>query len=391
MAGASGFLLGDCCSGDGARVGPERRAALPAVPQDVIDAAPTGGGSDPRALAVELARPLMCWGGEQVGASLGGPGDMLAHAVFHGAAYDTGATESGTAVGLEYLREALHGTIVVLAADGSVRRARDGDTLSPAHDALAAALVARAAGGAGGGLRELQYVGAGGERCVVEAELLSTPAGGGSAGPTFAVRSPSTTALRRALELEPLAAVRDALLSLAPACAGGAGTARLDQQQRKLLRRLLLAWTDPQLACANGNIAPYSTTMAACTRANSVPMLLGVGDAGKAAGYYMLKYMAKPLCDPAASLDVFVAAAQHVRDPERASTAADAHTSRRTALHFAERVLNASMQELEASFAAAIVLDEPSSRASEPVTFISAWDFTRVARAAVCAGPSVPW
>jgi hypothetical protein len=94
------------------------------------------------------------------------------------------------------------------------------------------------------------------------------------------------------------------------------------------------------------------------------------------------------LCDPAASLDVFVAAAQHVRDPERASTAADAHTSRRTALHFAERVLNASMQELEASFAAAIVLDEPSSRASEPVTFISAWDFTRVARAAVCAGPS---
>ena len=98
------------------------------------------------------------------------------------------------------------------------------------------------------------------------------------------------------------------------------------------------------------------TIMAACTRANSVPMLLGVGDAGKAAGYYMLKYMGKPLCDPAASLDVFVAAAQHVSDPGRASTAADAHTSRRTALHFAERVLNASMQELEAPFAASIVV-----------------------------------
>ena len=96
--------------------------------------------------------------------------------------------------------------------------------------------------------------------------------------------------------------------------------------------------------------------VAACTRANSVPMLLGVGDAGKAAGYYMLKYMGKPLCDPAASLDVFVAAAQHVSDPGRASTAADAHTSRRTALHFAERVLNASMQELEAPFAASIVV-----------------------------------
>ena len=99
--------------------------------------------------------------------------------------------------------------------------------------------------------------------------------------------------------------------------------------------------------------------VAACTRANSVPMLLGVGDAGKAAGYYMLKYMGKPLCDPAASLDVFVAAAQHVTDPQTASTAADAHTSRRMALHFAQNVLNVCMQELEASFAAGIVLDEP--------------------------------
>ena len=79
----------------------------------------------------------------------------------------------------------------------------------------------------------------------------------------------------------------------------------------------------------------------------------------------MLKYMGKPLTDPAASLDVFVSAAQHVR--EHASTADDAHTSRRTALHFAQHVLNAGMQELEASFAAAIVLDEQSSRASEPV------------------------
>ena len=91
------------------------------------------------------------------------------------------------------------------------------------------------------------------------------------------------------------------------------------------------------------------------------------GAAGTAAGYYMLKYIGKPLCDPAASLDVFVATAQHVTDPQTASTAADAHTSRRMALHFAQNVLNVSMQELEASFAAGIVLDEPSSRASELV------------------------
>ena len=42
----------------------------------------------------------------------------------------------------------------------------------------------------------------------------------------------------------------------------------------------------------------------------------------------MLKYMGKPLCDPAASLDVFVAAAQHVSDPGRASTAAACRSSR---------------------------------------------------------------
>ena len=111
----------------------------------------------------------------------------------------------------------------------------------------------------------------------------------------------------------------------------------------------------------------------------------GAGDAAKVTSLYSLKYETKNLND-ILSAAVFVAAARDIR--ERQSTSEDTGSSRRNALHCAQRSLNLGPKELCSSVAAAIAVGADPSAASDDVTYVQARDFVRVAEAAEKAGAS---
>ena len=111
----------------------------------------------------------------------------------------------------------------------------------------------------------------------------------------------------------------------------------------------------------------------------------GAGDAAKVTSLYSLKYETKNLND-ILSAAVFVAAARDIR--ERPSTSEDTGSSRRNALHCAQRSLNLGPKELCSSVAAAIAVGADPSAASDDVTYVQARDFVRVAEVAEKAGAS---
>ena len=84
---------------------------------------------------------------------------------------------------------------------------------------------------------------------------------------------------------------------------------------------------------------------------------------------YSCKYQVKPLHDFLLSAAIFVAAARDIR--EHPSTSDDTGSSRRNAMHCAQRSLNLGGKELCSTVAAAIDVDAHPSVASDDVIMLA--------------------
>ena len=93
---------------------------------------------------------------------------------------------------------------------------------------------------------------------------------------------------------------------------------------------------------------------------------------------YMCKYMVKDQYELAASLSVIADARAHIEDYP--SMAEDAGSSIRTAQHFLQRMLNASLAELAPTQAAAICLGMESSAHSHSFVNAYIWDAVRLVK-----------
>ena len=148
--------------------------------------------------------------------------------------------------------------------------------------------------------------------------------------------------------------------------------------RNKTIRGLLTNWTSKKMWCQNGRITPYSLAMSGCIGANAVPLLIGAGAGGKETTFYVCKYTSKPPSELAAAKTVLVDAAMYIKTYP--SAAEDTTSYARAARQFAQRVINKSGMELNASQAASIVLGVSDSDGSETYLYHAGWDYTRLAR-----------
>ena len=142
-------------------------------------------------------------------------------------------------------------------------------------------------------------------------------------------------------------------------------TKALEMARDKKMRRLLMAWTDPQLACGNGKVADFNLAFAGCTRSNSNAQTLGAGAAALAAGIYQGKYTSKSVGNISASATLIIQAQKYIKDhPSVAQGEHPSGTAERDAMHLAQYMVNHSDQELTGTQAAAVVLNYASSFSS---------------------------
>ena len=135
-------------------------------------------------------------------------------------------------------------------------------------------------------------------------------------------------------------------------------------------RILIDAWA--QMTCRNAGLIEFSPTLTRLLNCNSAPLPLGAGQAAKAAGLYMCKYMIKEAYALAASLSVLLDARKHIE--AYPTQAADAGSNQRTAQHFLQRVLNSTAAEIAPTQAAALVLGMPSAGHSHSFVYAYVWD-----------------
>ena len=411
--------------GSGAQHAAEaKRRGLQCTPSTTISDAPPHGCPDERALAVELSRKLLGTV-SPLPPSIGG---VTAH--IHGALEARAAGREVCSVVpvaddlvLLELQRLFQGTLLVVSAGGVVcnterlpaaiggggecARVRDkhaaqaGDAAALAGDLCACVAAAVAGRGCGAELLQVPFTTSAGNTACVHVAVLRVRACGER---DVLVRAPCTHAMRRALAhrhgmlrhaehaLAAVASEGHVISDTSGPCDDGEGawsgswgrTIAVDNVDMASARRLLEAWTSPDLACRNGVIANYSHAFAACCKANCVSQPLGAGDAAKVLSLYSLKYEVKNLNDILLSAAVFVAAARDIR--EHPSTSEDTGSGRRNAMHFAQRSLNLGGKELCSTVAAAIVIGADPGAASDDVTYVQARDFVRVAVAAEAAG-----
>ena len=146
------------------------------------------------------------------------------------------------------------------------------------------------------------------------------------------------------------------------------------------LLSILRAWTADTLTCRNSIIADYSLVLSGCTRGNAVPYSLGAGSGSKSASLYQIKYMGKDCVEISASATMLIDAYEHIK--QFPSSAEDAGSDDRRAIHFCQRVINTGGMELEGLQAAGVVLDVQSSGASDGIEYYSGWEILRLARIA---------
>lgn len=94
--------------------------------------------------------------------------------------------------------------------------------------------------------------------------------------------------------------------------------------------------------------------------------------------------MGKDSVQISASATLLADAHRHIRDPLTMSSAEDAGQPERNAKHFMQHVINSANMELEATQAASIVLDMPSSTGSHGHEYHCAWDAVHLAEVASC-------
>ena len=104
---------------------------------------------------------------------------------------------------------------------------------------------------------------------------------------------------------------------------------------------------------------------------------LGAGAGSKAAGMYSMKYMSKNNSDVFACRSVVKDAYEHIT--QHRSSAEDAGTELRNAMHLLQRLSNSNM-EMDASQAASINLAYDSSMGSREMQYNSPWEHRKVAQ-----------
>ena len=144
------------------------------------------------------------------------------------------------------------------------------------------------------------------------------------------------------------------------------------------LRALLRELISPDMACRNSLIADFNIILSGCASCNTCVISMGAGAASKGVSMYTAKYMGKDAVNIKDAAVVLADAANHVK--EYVSTADNSGTSTRTAQHLAQRIINKSSIELEASQAAGVVLGVGSSNGSDTLSYHSCWDVLRLAR-----------
>ena len=152
--------------------------------------------------------------------------------------------------------------------------------------------------------------------------------------------------------------------------------------QEKYLRkgevavRLCKAWA--KLACRNAMVSEWSDVLCGLLGSANNPLLLGAGEASKASGMYMIKYMVKDSVALRACLSLLVDARKEV--DIHPSIAEDTGSDERTAKHTLQRAINSAQMELAPTQAAAIVLGMPSSHYSDKFEWLSVWGAVKLAK-----------
>ena len=205
----------------------------------------------------------------------------------------------------------------------------------------------------------------------------------------------------RVLAMEPLPAPTDA----EKVADYKLGEKRRAKEMLLLLEQWTWSSTGEKMACRNGLIADFNLVNAGCVRGNSVPYSLGAGAGSKSGAMYQIKcalaqnhaeflllsqtanmsprlcrYMGKESVQISAAATLLADAAQHVHDFP--SSADDVGQPERNARHYMQHVLNASNMELEATQAAALVLNMSSSTGSHRNEYHGAWDVQHLAEEA---------
>ena len=143
------------------------------------------------------------------------------------------------------------------------------------------------------------------------------------------------------------------------------------------LENLLQQWTSDELTCRNGIVVEYSMALTGCLMANTAVHAVGVGQASKNAGVYLVKYLSKDSVQIAISADAIVDA--HTRAEQHPSTAEDSGTATWKAQQHMQIIHNHNVIELDGVQVAAMVLGIKSSGGSENMSYYSGSDARRVA------------
>jgi hypothetical protein len=137
--------------------------------------------------------------------------------------------------------------------------------------------------------------------------------------------------------------------------------------------RLLDAWLG--LGCRNARITQYSPALMSLVRCNMAAYNYGSSIQARSAMFYMVKYITKDSVKLQASLSVLTRARKHVAT--WTSTAADAGTHERTAVHFLQRAANSLCFELSDTQAAAMLLGQTAHSTSEKFVWVHPWAVTK--------------
>ena len=153
----------------------------------------------------------------------------------------------------------------------------------------------------------------------------------------------------------------------------------------KQMEKMADVWS--KLECANSRITCFNISISLLLRCNNNPVLLGSREGSRGACFYLVKYLTKNSVDLQKSLSLLADAKQHI--DKYGSTADDKGSSRRTAVHFLQRVGTSHQMELNDTQATSINLNLGAQYCSERMVNVATWAFTREGLLAL--GQTMSW
>jgi hypothetical protein len=160
---------------------------------------------------------------------------------------------------------------------------------------------------------------------------------------------------------------------------------QLREQKAAAVRSVLLAWSDVRMRCANGVIADANLALSGCVGSNAMPITLGAGIGAKVVACYQIKYMGKNSLPVDGIASILLQT--HELNKKYPSTAEDAGSDSRNALHLIQGAMNRVNAELPATVAAQLVLGQRSSEAFRRTCYVPSWDLRTLAVHAAAGTP----